>query len=211
VTPTVYFLVNGIWNWPGSCRGWTDDGATWIHSETNARAEKIENATTIVFRQFVQGHHIKELARKINQYDPSWKINLIGHSNGAAIICGALPLIQPVVNVHLLSPACDADFYENNLHEALTRGRVKRVTVYIAEKDVPMKFARVSKFLLGWCNLGFGTLGLSGPINAPANCVEVVREKTFGHSDWWKPANFDATMRRICGDDCIPFNANSGH
>jgi hypothetical protein len=172
-----YILVNGILTDPGAHDAWTDAGVTWLHTRAPAT-----EASGVV---------------------------LVGHSNGAEVICRALREVEigtrgssslqgrhPVAEVHLIAPACEADFDRNGLNAALEYGRVGAVHVYMSGQDRALRLARWSRRLFGWLGLGYGDLGLRGPVNA-AGRVFAHREATFGHSTWFAGAEFERTMQRI--------------
>lgn len=199
-----YIFVNGIMNNPGSAEGWTDRAVTWVHTHTPDRAEKFEYFCTPMFRRFGQRERADNLAKLLRSYYGQ-PLTLVGHSNGCDLICRALQLgMTTVARVLLFSGACDANFEANGLNEALSRGEVQLVECFRAGKDNAMKFAKVSLTCLSWCGLGYGTLGLTGPLKVDTLVLSplVVRETVepgFGHSTWFEAGNFAHTMKRVTG------------
>ena len=198
----IYIFVCGISNWPGSNKGWTDQAVEWANAQ-DLQCDKLEYFTTPVTRWMRQDGRIADLITKIRKYR-NHPIILVAHSNGCEVACHAL-LQSDVMGVkcHFISGACAADFNENGLNALLRTGKVSDVTVYRAGKDWAMFFAQVSRFLLKWAGLGYGTLGKHGPQNMAtdvASKVRVVYAADYGHSTWFEPKHFDQTMRMVCGD-----------
>jgi pimeloyl-ACP methyl ester carboxylesterase len=192
----VYIFINGILNYPGSAHGWTDSAVTWTHNRTACAAEKFEYFTPMLTRRFTQKKHVREFSALVNSYGLDWTVNLVGHSNGCDIICRALPGLRPIESMHLISGACEADCWANGINSAMTAGRLWAVTCYVAGKDAAMKAAWLSR-ALRCVGLGYGTLGLTGPLRGNSKRITTVREPEYGHSTWFEPENFERTMRRI--------------
>lgn len=203
---TVYIFVNGIMNRPGSASGWTDRACTWIGRNLDgAHAEKFEYLALPLTRRLLQNRRAGHLAELIAQFDGA-KIVLVGHSNGCDLICLALRKLAflDVAEAHLISPACSADFSINGLNLALYSLRLGRVKVYVGEKDRAMRLAHWSGKILGLVGLGYGTLGLNGPINVQAENVanvSTVYFSDFDHSTVFEAQNFDRLMRSIVGQE----------
>lgn len=194
---TIYIYVNGIMNFPGGSKNWNGRAVTWTHINTEAKAEKIEYFCGPVGRAFGQKERAEKLAATLSFYK-GWKIILIGHSNGTDVILKALAQLEwpRVEALHLVSAACEADFYKNGLNEAMMKGLVGRVYVYLGGKDMALKAAHSIFGRL----LGYGTLGLTGPKNVSAMVKAAVTVTTwgeYGHSDCFDDKNFDGTMRVI--------------
>jgi predicted alpha/beta hydrolase family esterase len=195
-----FIFVNGILNCPGSSNGWTDRAVTWIHTHTEHRAEKFEYFSPVIFRRWFLKDWTNDLAELVAKYAGK-PLVLVGHSNGCELICRTVKISGAQIRgLHLISGACAADFYTNGLNAALKANRVGKVVAYVAEKDLPMKIARVSQNLIGWLGLGYGTLGLNGPLRTAIeveNRVMPVRQPDFGHSTWFLDENFDDLMKTI--------------
>lgn len=199
----VIILGNGILNFPGSAHGWTDRGVTWIHRNTDHRAEKFEYFAGPLSRRIWQQGHADDMAALIRQYR-GWEIVVAVHSNGADLLCRALRNLPDMTihEAHLISPACEADFRANGLNEALESGRVGTAVVYVAGRDKAMWLARASRAVFGFLGLGYGDLGRVGAVgvsDAAKKHLGRVDEPEFGHCDWFEPDEFDFTMRRIVG------------
>jgi pimeloyl-ACP methyl ester carboxylesterase len=197
-----FVFANGILNCPGSSRGWTDLAVQWVNARTEHRADRFEYFSPILCRRLFLNRWTRDFAEVLSAY-AGQELVLVGHSNGCELICRALRISGVTVShLHLISGACAADCYTNGLNAALRSGRVGEVTAYVAEKDLPMKIARVSQNLIGWLGLGYGTLGLNGPTKidpAVQERVTVVREPNFGHSTWFEPQHFDDLMMTVTG------------
>jgi pimeloyl-ACP methyl ester carboxylesterase len=197
-----YVFINGILNFPGASDNWTDRGVTWVQTKTEHRAEKFEYLCFVVSRRLSLDRWAKNLSALVAHY-AGRDIALVAHSNGCELVCRMLQISGVHIRrVHLISGACSPDFYKNGLNEALRENRVGEVVVHVAEKDLPMRIANVSRYLIGWLGLGYGTLGLNGPTNidpAVQERVTVVREPNFGHSTWFEPQHFDDLMMTVTG------------
>lgn len=194
----VYILVNGILNFPGSAKNWNGRGVTWLHlHDGDGRAEKVEYFCGPIGRAFGQQQRAEKLAATIRYYH-GWDIVLVGHSNGTDVILKALALLSwPRISaLHLVSAACDACFETNGLNLALLSGTLDRCFVYVAERDMALRAAHT---LIGkW--LGYGTLGLHGPLNISPQIVDrvgVLHFENFGHSDCFADHHFDRTMHHF--------------
>lgn len=191
---TVTIFVPGILNLPGS-NNWVGKAVTHTHVDTGQPAEKVEYFTSALLRPLGQTSRAKKLARVIGFYQ-GWNIDLVGHSNGTDVILDGLEIAgwPTVRHLHLIAAACKADFDKNGLNSALQRDRVESVSIYIGEKDLPLKLAGT---LVGRL-LGYGTLGRTGAKNNRfEDRVREVRFKEFGHSSFFTAENFGQTMDAI--------------
>jgi hypothetical protein len=197
---TVNLFIPGIRTIPGESKNWCGRAVTYTHINAwpHVVAEKIEYFTTILLRPFGQAHRAEKLVRTAEFYNGTWTRNIIVHSNGADVALDALRADPGLTcdKLHLICAACDADFDRNGLNSLLVNGRVQTVFIYIAGRDAALKFAA------NWFArtlLGYGTLGLHGPVKVRPEIetrVKVIRRgwETFGHSDCWSEENFAATM-----------------
>lgn len=193
----VNIYVPGILTVPGDADNWSGRAVTRTHNVTERRAEKVEYFSSVLTRPLFQRTRAEKLARTIDYYF-DWDRRLIGHSNGCDVILDALKLRgwPRVEELHLVCAACEADFNKNGLNEAILSRCVGRVFVYIAEKDQALRWARTLPGKL----FGFGTLGLSGPVNeAPETNDRVAQLEwpNLGHSDCWSDKLFERTMRHF--------------
>lgn len=196
----IVICVNGILKWPWDWSCWNFRTCVWAHKYTEVRALAVEYFCGVFGRAFCQGRRARKITELLQAYGgDEFEITLVGHSNGCAVILAALDasLVWPKVKaIHLVSGACEADFNRNGLNEAIEDGRVGKVFVYVAGKDRALRLAG------NWLGrlLGYGVLGLNGPLNVSAEARDSVGTLTapeFGHSDWWLPEHFDRTMRHF--------------
>lgn len=197
MTRHVVIYVNGILTWPGDARDWNFRAVTWTHKyRSTHRARNFEYFCGPIGRAFGQHQRARHLAALIKQYqETNFLLTLVGHSNGCDVILDALKLSgwPPLEALHLVSGACEANFDANGLNSALHWGRIGTVRVYVAGRD---KWLRLASRCFGrW--LGYGTLGLHGPLNVSdrvENLVQTIHEPRYGHSTWWSRPAFDQTM-----------------
>jgi len=161
---TLYFCINGIMTKPGHAHNWTARMNSWvnIHMQGEVRADRYEYFSDIFFRNIEQRKRADEIASKVSEYRRAgFRIVLIGHSNGAALIgetlfsCG-----QEVDAVHLFSPAAEDKVFADCIREGL----VRRIHIYGSKNDSALKwakrFGKASKYM-PWMGK-YGTLGLRG-------------------------------------------------
>lgn len=204
----IHIFVNGILTFPGLAANWNRRAVTWTHLHTPHRAESLEYLVTALTRWMGDTYRAKKLARKLEFYlgapDPAtgkpFELVLVGHSNGCDVILDALKLLgwPRLEEVHLISAACDANFERNGLNRALGGEAIGRLHLYQAGRDTALKLAKSLPGRL----LGYGALGAEGPCEVDCRHaiwtrIEEVVEPEFGHSDWFAPAHFERTMRRI--------------
>lgn len=196
-------VVNGILTAPGDARAWTDRAVTWLHCDAAVavQAEKFEYYATALTRRLRQQRHARELAHLIELYKGR-EVHLVGHSNGCDIILRALALTRDrIASVHLIAGACEEDFEKNGLNALLYTRQIGAVHAYTSPDDRVLAYAaRPSRALFGWMGLGYGLLGLVGPtkITPPVrHLVSRWDRPGYGHSTWFSPENFDATLNLI--------------
>jgi hypothetical protein len=203
---SAFHLVNGILNFPGCSKNWNGKGVTWLHTDEAARplaarAEKIEYFCGPIDRAFGQKERAHKLFLTLNRYH-DWENTVAGHSNGADVILTMLRDYHgwpPITHLHLICAATNADFEKNGLNRWLRAGRIERVSVYVAGKDLALRLAHSFTGKL----LGYGTLGLHGPTNVAedvrerVNCVWSGPWLNYGHSGCWEAGNLPRTMRAI--------------
>lgn len=201
---TVYISINGILTWPGDANGWTDRFVTWmhIHAKGFVQAEKFEYWTTALTRNFGQARRTDQIVWKIGFYRRAgYRVVLVGHSNGCDLIARVLDVIgQEVDAVHLFSPATHGAIFD----DAISNRVVRRIHIYGSRNDGALKFARFTYPLIGWCGLGYGSLGLSGREFAADHpgIVEDHSNDKYGHSGWFtRGAVFEDTMKLFLAND----------
>jgi esterase/lipase superfamily enzyme len=200
VKKRIYIFVNGIMTFPGESDNWNAKAVTHFIVSKLTPAEKLEYFSGFLLSRAIwQKKRAEKLRKKLQFYiNQGWEICLVAHSNGADVVLDTLrDMNWPAMKeLHLFSPACESDFVKNGLNGAMADGRIDKVSVYIAEKDLPLRLAGT---LIGWIS-GFGQLGRTGPMRVcedVSSRVRVVRESDFGHSTWWSEENFAETMDRI--------------
>lgn len=79
--------------------------------------------------------------------------------------------------------------------------RVGKIVVYMSPYDEVLRKAKWSKGLFGWMGLGYGYLGLVGPLNVdPAIKDRVeIHNAPMAHSQWFSKKHFEGTMETITG------------
>lgn len=198
--------VPGILTKPGLIDNWPELACRWIdRSRPDLNAERYEYYSTATFRALGEAGRAANLATVLSDYSGD-NLTLIAHSNGADVVLRALKLLpktQRIETLHLVSPACEADWTLNGLNAALAAGRVGFVDVFLAGKDSALgfwaKLSRIPPFR--WIpGFSYGLLGLDGPQGVEKDLavrVGVFREPDFEHSTWWDAEHFNDTMRRL--------------
>jgi len=194
----VTFFVNGILTFPANSRDWNYRAVVWTQVRRDGHAQAVEYFCGPIGRAFGQKKRAAKIAELLLAYQ-GWEINLVGHSNGCAVILAALDslLVYPQIKaIHLVSAACEADFNFNGLNEAIENGKVEKVCVYRGAKDLALRIASGSLGKL----LGYGVLGLIGPQNVSESAkdkVGVITWSDFGHGTCFEPQHFEKTMRHF--------------
>ena len=213
-TQRVFFLVNGIMNFPGCSDNWNGKGVTNIMCPPQSadKAEKIEYFCSIIGRAFGQKGRANKLFKTMLFYrDASYERIAVGHSNGADVILTMMRDYRDwpdIHHLHLVCGAANANFEKNGLNHWLAEGRVKRVTVYVAGKDLALRLAHT------WLGrlLHYGVLGLEGPTNVHNEFLTNGRVSTvwedpwteYGHSGCWEGRHFERTMALFTGEHRTP-------
>lgn len=187
---TAYIVVPGVNNWPGSSMAWTDRAATWLHLNRPADcAEKFEYLALPLSRRILAERRALQLAALMDRYPPeTFDLVLAGHSNGCDIIARALARAKRPANVvHLFSPAVSAEPRRHRLHRLLLDGRIGFLHIYLAGRDRVL----AERFL--------GGVDLDGVLAqfSEEHHTTIHSEPSFGHGTWWRPANFERSMRHI--------------
>lgn len=201
----VYIVVNGILTSPGHADEWTDRAVTWFHNDASVdvHAEKFEYFATALTRRLRQRSHALALGALIRRY-AGRPIYLVGHSNGCDLIARALRETSVEVRaIHLIAAAVEENFDRNGFNEALARGQLGTVHVYGSANDAVLKWlARPSRWIFGVFGLGYGLLGLLGPVAAyPAHRVFMHWKHEFGHGTWFSGEHFAETLSDILKND----------
>jgi pimeloyl-ACP methyl ester carboxylesterase len=203
-------MINGINADPQNHSGWQYLAERWILRRTEDRADTYSYGVRTTTRWLFQKKHVREAARcLIDATNPDTPVVLVGHSNGAAVVCAMLAEIpeRRIEEVHLIAGAVDEDYEHNGLNAAVKRGQVGRIVVYCSEVDEALKWAGVSQKVLGWTRnvnrrwgwfpaLGYQTLGLRGPKNMSFEAERATLQvwRPFAHSAWFHVNFFDTLM-----------------
>lgn len=207
-----YLLVNGIRSNSNDLQGWQFRGERWIDNNTpdGHKASTYHYGVAAITRWIYQKRHIKRLSDIIKSAAmPERDVVLVGHSNGAALICGALkecPELK-VRSIHLFAGAEHADCDKNGLNKAAEAGQVGSVHLYGSKNDDVLKrWASLTTKLFGWAGLGYGQIGRTGPVNPGPALVKILKtdwRNDFGHSTWWNAEHFVESMRMITAPDPV--------
>lgn len=208
---TVYICINGIESDPSNQRGWTDEFVTELNLRTpaGAQAEKFEYHTRALTRFFRQRQRADELVRRINRYaGGNYRVVLIGHSNGCALIAMALDLGVRVDCLHLFSPAAFEKDFEAAIHARL----VRRIHIYGSPDDLALKGASLTSRFLRLIGLGYGSMGLRGAEFA-RQFPGIVQDHSipgYGHSTWFKPGRYlESTLELLISNDAEDLTRSS--
>jgi len=211
---TFYLFVNGInAKAEGNITEWQFRAERWVDQQTPDDADSYAYHVGWWERWLHQKTHIENVAALINErhlYRFTEKLVVVGHSNGCAVVCGALERIAPgleVAELHLIAGAVSGDYDANGINAAVRLGKVKRVAWYTSANDEALKVAKWSKRLLGWLGLGYESGGIDGPSNmteAAAQRTVEIRDDSMGHSTYFDADHFEKTMRSITGTEELP-------
>lgn len=218
----VIIFINGILARPGDAEGWTDRAVTWTHLHTGFRGEKLEYFSGVLTRRLFQQARAAKYARMVRRYlTAGYTVSLVGHSNGCDLALRIAALVGEaggaLRHLHLVAAAAEADFDENGLNFLLHDGTVRRVQVYVSRADRALRFAQstarpLNALRLLGLNLGYGSLGLTGPLAGTvqhASRVSVIDRPGYGHGTWFADSEsaapainprhtpFESTMRLI--------------
>lgn len=195
----VYICGNGILTNPGDAKDWNRRAAIWIEEHAKpARAQPYLYFQDIIFRRLFQQKRVDELIAIVKSFEEDeFDIYLVGHSNFCDIICRLLQKWDGMISeVHLIAGACEANCEKNGINAALKQGRLAKAFIYVSADDSALKSAKLSETILGWAGLGYGSMGLTGPVNRAIR-TRVIRRDSYDHSTWFDDDHFDETMRLI--------------
>lgn len=198
---TQYILINGILTSPEDVEAWTDRAEQWIDKNTTFKSTKMEYRATALTRRFYQNTRVKNLQKICKAYLGD-RIILVAHSNGCDIVQRMINKGIPRVHeLHLIAAASEHDFIKNGYNRALKNDHVEKIVVYMSPIDEALKKARWSKRLFGWMGLGYGYLGLVGPLNVNPEVKErvIMHNEPMNHSQWFSKKFFERTMKTITG------------
>lgn len=205
MSKVIWLFAPGIFSKSSNNFEWIDRAGRWIDTNTDDQSCVFNCELDAIFRRLQQQKKAQELATVFDELYKSGKsIRFVGHSNACDLFCRAIKLIKGEIDqAHLISGACDSDFKSNGINDALSSDKVDKVFVYASKNDKALQKARA----FSWLNvfgLGYGYLGLVGPSKVQRYVnqgrVITVWKNKYDHSDWFKPENFDFTMKMLRGD-----------
>ena len=200
MTSDVQFIaINGI-NVLASDDSWNNE-AEIIMAGKRINCHAFQYFSDVLFRRMFQSARVERLHKLIKRYhDFGVKIRLVGHSNGADLICRLLKTYAPAIDeIHLIAGAAESDCRRNGVNQAFKDGRLKRAVFYCSHKDRALRAAKFSKKMAGWCGLGYDYVGLVGPNHVlEGEDVRIVWRDDFDHSDWFVGANLNWTLSMVC-------------
>lgn len=198
---TVIIFVNGILSSPEDVEAWTDRAVEWVNNNTDYKADKMEYKSGVLTRRWYQSQRVKNLQKMCKSYLGD-RILIVAHSNGADIIQRMINKGIPRVHeLHLIAAAAEHDFRKNGYNRALKNNHVEKIFIYASPVDEALKKAQLSTRLFGWLGLGYGYLGLVGPLFIDPSVQDkvVVHTENMAHSQWFSKKHFDITMRLVSG------------
>jgi len=194
-----YLFINGILTLSDGRNAWPDRAVTWTESHYGQLAEKYEYFSGALTRRLFQAARVRECAQLLRHY-AGHDLILVGHSNGADIVCRLLQTTDiEVSEVHLLAAAAEADFDRNGLNQALLTGRLGSVHLYGSHNDRALELAQFTE-IFSFLGLGYGALGRTGPEHIDdrvSHRVTQIWRDDFDHSTWFSPAQFAQTMALV--------------
>lgn len=194
----VYILINGILTRSTDHQDWPERAEDWIQAHGYGLGRPYMYFTGALTRLFYQWKRVKDVIKIMESYAGAFDIILVGHSNGADIICRVLQQSRiHVSEVHLIAGACENQCSKNGINAAIKKGRLDCAFFYCSKNDDALKFAQRSHWLLR-----FGDLGLTGPskLSTLADSRSVIYWRDdLNHCDWWNEKNFESTIRIIVG------------
>jgi pimeloyl-ACP methyl ester carboxylesterase len=195
-----YLFIGGIHQQPDGRDDWVDRACEWVEDHSTDAARCYEYRCRWWQKTLGQKKRVEACAEILNAYADHERV-IVGHSNGCAITLDLLKR-YPRLNVHalhLFAAAAPASFHANGLNAAFERGQLGRVYLYGSSSDKALWLGGASRFLLGWAGYGYGDLGRVGPRNCAVRPPRIRTDwrDDFGHSDWFYPQHFDATMRCV--------------
>lgn len=198
----LWYCINGILTHPGHTENWTTRMNSWInrHTPDGVVSDRYEYFCDIFFRNVRQRQRADEIAREVGGYRRAgYEVNLVGHSNGCALVGEVLNACgQEVNSVHLFSPAAEDEVFADCIREGL----VKRIHIYGSKNDRALRWAQrlgpVAKWF-PWTGR-YGTLGLRGAEFAGWFPLVVADHSndTYDHGTWFDarpvPGQFAETI-----------------
>lgn len=197
----VIFFINGVMSNPGDAFAWTDRATAWTNQNTPWKAEKFEYFSPVMLRFLYQNERVEKLAKAIRPYLlQKFNVWLVGHSNGADIICRLLNKENmSFLGITLVAGATDADCNKNGINKAIIENRLQSANFYCSHADEILKRVGWTKKLFGWMGLGYGNIGFVGPdhiLESTAQNIGITW-KRIGHCAWFAEHNFVDMMESM--------------
>jgi hypothetical protein len=203
---TLFYCINGILTQPGNAENWTTRTNSWInrHTVDGIVSDRYEYFCDILLRNVKQQKRVEEIALEVAKYrQAGYRIVLIGHSNGCALIGDVLSRCgQSIFAAHLFAPAAEVGVFE----DAIREGFVKRIHIYGSKNDRALKIAEALGPVAKWVPWTgrYGSLGLHGPDFASRFPLTVTDHSndSYDHGTWFTHGDiFNATMELIQAND----------
>lgn len=161
---TIIIVVRGILSGGNDGASFPGRACSWVNLNTHFKSYSFEYWAYALTHRWHQQRRAERLADGIRQYwAAGWRIVVIAHSNGGSIFMGALRLLcggEHIEAVHMLAPACPADFESNGFNEALGDGRVGRIHVKTGGQDWALWAADWSAWLVSAVASAFGSVAV---------------------------------------------------
>lgn len=200
----VFIFVNGILTNPGNAKAWTDRAEEWfnLHAPSTVVTVKHEYFCPALTRRLFLRGDTADLAETLAAYAAAeYRVHLVAHSNGAELSARAIAQSGVrIASLHLIQGAVDRNFHRNGLNRARGRGQLGPVFCYCSHGDAVLKYLALASRIATLGFAGYGDLGYHGPEAVeivPASTVETVWRHAYGHSDWFSPEHFGATMHHV--------------
>lgn len=210
---TLYYCINGIMTRPGGAKNWTSRMNSWVNRKMpdGAVSDRYEYFCDIFFRNVNQRKRADEIAAEVSRYRRAgYRIVLVGHSNGCALIGEVLNACgQEIDAAHLFAPAAEDEVFADCIRDGL----VRKIHIYGSPNDSALlwakRFGPISKYI-PWMGK-YGTLGLRGKEFAGYFPLTVKDHSNAGydhgtwfdsdHADYSQTPPFNSTMELLKRND----------
>lgn len=212
-TPTrVYIMVPGIHSQTGDHNNWAPIYSDCINALTNSKGTEFRYFSTFATRRLKLTDHATEVRDLIMfYYARGFEVILVAHSNGNEVCRRALSLLPEgfkVQALHAIAAATYKDFSQADDFQSwntILSVKLNRMFVYCSDTDSALKrWAGLSKKFLGWIGLGFGQLGLRGPVKHNREAVTVLTGIGYDHGTWFDDEHFYRTLLHVLTDENLP-------
>jgi pimeloyl-ACP methyl ester carboxylesterase len=193
---TAAIAVNGVMTFPGLASNWTAKFCEYTNSRHSGRfvADRFEYLSGYLWsRSGRQNTNASQLAIKVSAYlENGLSVRLVGHSNGANVILGALERLgwPQIDSLTLFAPACASDCEVSGLNNVRAEYPIQ---IFRGGKDLALWLARTE---IGR-RFGYGALGATGCVNLRDGVRVIEAEyEDYGHNDWFHDAERDKFFER---------------